>query len=71
MSKRKPLDPGFLGKMECQRKHWSPRSSAQFFKSVQRLALTRYGHDLRHLHLCDNLGVVLSIERCRSKNLKL
>lgn len=40
-------------------------------KSVQRLALTRYGHDLRHLHLCDNLGVVLSIERCRSKNLKL
>ena len=41
------------------------------FFSLRRLALTRFGHDLRHLHLCDNLGVVLSIERSRSRNFKV
>ena len=40
-------------------------------KSLKRICLTRYGHDLRQLHLCDNLGVVLSVERFRSKNYKL
>ena len=40
-------------------------------KSLKRICLTRYGHDIRQLHLCDNLGVVLSIERFRSKNYKL
>ena len=40
-------------------------------KSIKRLALTRFGHDLRRLHLCDNLGVVLSFERIRLKNFKL
>lgn len=33
--------------------------------------MSSFGHDIRHLHLCDNLGVVLSIERSRSKNYKL
>ena len=41
------------------------------YKAVKRLCMTRYGHDIRHVHLCDNLGVVLSIERCRSKNFKI
>ena len=41
------------------------------YKAVKRLCMTRYGHDIRHVHLCDNLGVVLSVERCRSKNFKI
>ena len=40
-------------------------------KSLKRICLTRYGHDIRQLHLRDNLGVVLSIDRFRSKNYKL
>ena len=40
-------------------------------KSLKRIALTRFGHDLRQLLLCDNMSVVLSFERCRSKNFKL
>ena len=39
-------------------------------KSVRGICLTRFGN-LRHLHLCDNLGVVLSIERNRSRNFKM
>ena len=41
------------------------------YKAVKRLCMTRYGHGIRHVHLCDNLGVVLSVERCRSKNFKI
>ena len=39
--------------------------------SLKRIALTTFGHDLRQLFLCDNMAVVLSFERCRSKNFKL
>ena len=68
-----------------KRKLWSPKiwgrwkfkenigilEARTVLKSIQRICMTRFGHDVRHLHLCDNLGVVLSIERCRSKNFKL
>lgn len=68
-----------------KRKLWSPKiwgrwkfkenigilEARTVLKSIQRVCMTRFGHDVRHLHLCDNLGVVLSIERCRSKNFKL
>ena len=40
-------------------------------KSVKKIALTRFGHDIRQLHLSDNMSVVLSIERSRSKIFKL
>ena len=40
-------------------------------KSVKKIALTRFGHGIRQLHLSDNMSVVLSIERSRSKNFKL
>ena len=33
--------------------------------------MRRYGHDIGHLHLSDNLGVVLSVQRSRSKNFNL
>ena len=68
-----------------KREHWTPKfwgvwkhrenigilEARTVLKAVKRFCLTRYGHDVRHLHLCDNLGVVLSIERSRSKNYKL
>ena len=37
-------------------------------KGIRRALLTRYGHDVRQLALCDNLAVVLTFERCRSRN---
>ena len=40
-------------------------------KSLKRLAMTRYGHDIRQLFLCDSMPAVLSFERGRSKNYKL
>ena len=40
-------------------------------KSLKHIALTRFGHDVRQLVLCDNMSVVLSFERCRSKNFRL
>ena len=68
-----------------KREHWWPKfwgawkhrenigilEARTVLKAVKRFCLTRFGHDVRHLHLCDNLGVVLSIERSRSKNYKL
>eukprot|EP00438_Fugacium_kawagutii_P016537 Skav227298 [mRNA] locus=scaffold2645:95140:99516:- [translate_table: standard] len=68
-----------------KRKHWKPKLWGKWkfndnivlleargvLKAIKRLAMTRYGHGIRHLHLCDNLGVVLAVERCRSKNFKL
>eukprot|EP00959_Pyramimonas_sp_CCMP1952_P134030 2803617-Pyramimonas_sp.AAC.1 len=36
--------------------------------SVHRLAQTRRGHDVGHVHLSDNMGVALSIYRSRSKD---
>lgn len=68
-----------------KREHWSPKcwgawkhrenigilEARTVLKAVKRFCLTRFGHDVRHLHLCDNLGVVLSIERSRSKSYKL
>lgn len=40
-------------------------------KGIKRILLTRFGHSMRQLVLCDNMSVVLSIERCRSKNFRL
>lgn len=40
-------------------------------KGTKRILLTRFGHSMRQLVLCDNMSVVLSIERCRSKNFRL
>ena len=40
-------------------------------KSLRRVLMTRYGHDVRQLVLCDNLSVVLTFERCRSRNYKV
>ena len=40
-------------------------------KTLRRIALTRHGHSIRQLLLCDHMSVVLSIERFRSKNFKL
>ena len=37
-------------------------------KGIKRALLTRYGHDIRQLALCDNLAAVLTFERCRSRN---
>ena len=62
--------PRFWGKW----KHAEPigvLEARTVLKCIKRLALTRFGHDLRHLHLCDNLGVVLCFERSRSKSFKL
>ena len=68
-----------------KREHWKPKlwgrcnfkesigilEARAVLKAVRRLCMSSFGHDIRHLHLCDNLGVVLSIERSRSKNYKL
>ena len=40
-------------------------------KSLMRIAHTRYGHSIRQLVLCDNMSVVLSVERSRTKNFRL
>ena len=40
-------------------------------KGIKRILLTRFGHDMRQLVLCDNMSVVLSIERCRARNYRL
>ena len=81
------VDPGFeeVPSGALKRNLWSPvfwgawkykenigvLEARTVLKSLKRICLTRYGHDIRHLHICDNLGVVLSIERFRSKNYKL
>ena len=39
--------------------------------NLRRIVLTTFGHDLRQLLLCDNMAVVLSFDRCRSRNRKL
>ena len=68
-----------------KREHWMPKlwgrwnfkesigilEARAVLKAVKRLCLSSFGHDIRHVHLCDNLGVVLSVERSRSKNYKL
>ena len=40
-------------------------------KGIKRALLTRFGHDIRQLALCDNLAAVLTFERCRSRNYKV
>ncbi len=81
------LNPSFqeVPSFGLRREFWSPKQWGRWLfseaigilearavlKSIKRLSLTRFGHDIRHLHLCDNLGVVLSVERSRSKNFKL
>eukprot|EP00439_Symbiodinium_sp_Y106_P076622 s190_g15.t2 len=40
-------------------------------KGIRRALMTRYGHDVRQLALCDNLAAVLTFERCRSRNYKV
>ena len=37
-------------------------------KGIRRVLMTRYGHDMRQLVLCDNLSAVLTFECCRSRN---
>ncbi|CAE7283511.1 nhaD [Symbiodinium necroappetens] len=37
-------------------------------KGIRRALMTRFGHSIRQLALCDNLAVVLTFERCRSRN---
>ena len=39
--------------------------------NLRRIVLTTFGHDLPQLLLCDNMAVVLSFDRCRSRNRKL
>ena len=67
------------------RRHWAPKMWGRWrypenilvlearavLKSLKRIALTRYGHDMRQLLLCDNMPAVLSFERCRSKSYKV
>eukprot|EP00435_Cladocopium_sp_Y103_P042465 s504_g11.t1 len=62
--KRHLWTPVFWGKWNHPEKIGILEARA-VLKSLRRLCLTRYGHDIRHLHLCDNLGIVLSVERCR------
>ncbi|CAE7458265.1 SLC34A1 [Symbiodinium microadriaticum] len=40
-------------------------------KGIRRALMTRFGHSIRQLALCDNLAVVLTFERCRSRNYKV
>lgn len=68
--KRHLWTPVFWGKWNHPEKIGILEARA-VLKSLRRLCLTRYGHDIRHLHLCDNLGIVLSVERCRSKSFKI
>ena len=81
------INPSFqeVPSFGLRREFWSPKQWGRWLfseaigilearavlKSMKRLSLTRFGHDIRHLHLCDNLGLVLSVERSRSKNFKL
>ena len=68
------------------RRHlWSPKMQGRWaykedilvlearavLKGVKRVLLTRYGHDIRQLALCDNLSVVLAFGRGRSRNFKI
>ena len=39
--------------------------------SVRRLAQVAVGSDLRHLHLCDNMSVVLAVSRSRCRDFTL
>ena len=68
--KRKLWTPMFWGKWE-HKENIGILEARAILKSIKRVCLTRYGHDIRHLHLSDNLGVVLSVERSRSRNFKL
>ena len=81
------LDDGFVEvpSFGLRREFWSPTiwgrwhfseaigvlEARAILLSFKRLALTRYGHDMRHLHLSDNLGIVLSVERSRARNFKV
>ena len=40
-------------------------------RAIERLAACEPGRNLRQLLLVDNLGLALSMDRCRSKNFKL
>ena len=68
--KRNLWTPVFWGKWE-HKENIGILEARTILKSIKRVCMTRYGHDIRHLHLSDNLGVVLSIERYRSRNFKV
>ena len=40
-------------------------------KALDRIANTRYGHDVRQLFLVDSMSIALSFDRCRSRSFKL
>ena len=40
-------------------------------KALDRIAHTRYGHDVRQLFLVDSMSIALSFDRCRSRSFKL
>ena len=40
-------------------------------KALDRVAYTRYGHDIRQLFLVDSMSIALSFDRCRSRSFKL
>ena len=40
-------------------------------KALNRVAVTRFGHDIRQLLLVDSMSVALSFDRCRSQSFKL
>ena len=40
-------------------------------KALDRVAYTRYGHDVRQLFLVDSMSIALSFDRCRSRSFKL
>jgi len=68
-----------------RRELWAPKLWGRWFhkenililearallKGLKRIAFTRWGHSLRQLLLCDNMSVVLAVERFRAKNFKL
>ena len=81
------VDPGFpeVPAAGLRRELWTPKLWGRWFhkegilileartllKSLKRVAFTRMGHTLRQLFLCDNMSVVLAVERFRAKNFKL
>ena len=81
------LNPGFKdvpGHL-LHRDEWAPRlwgkwkfksgilelEARALVKSLKRIAMSVFGHDIRQLLLTDNMSVCLSFDRCRAKNFAL
>ena len=54
-----------MGQVEVCRKYFVVGSPCSL-KSLRKIVMTRFGHDLRQLMLCDNMSVVLAFSRFRS-----